>query len=431
MKRLVTRLAVIALLASAMFVPAAERIVFSADPLLGLAWLISGAPSAAVSRAAGMAIVALAVIVSLFIRRFWCRWLCPFGLILDGCRYCSRRYCSRRYCSRRLAGPRAALLGTGGKVLGCTALALTVLGGVGLLWLDPAILFLALVHGGKGAAVAFVSALFILAVTVFFPAFWCAGLCPAGGLSEILYQLGTPIRRFLAYCRFRTHNGKLPVAGRSPDTDRSPRRSFLRVLAGRAIAFFFGAAILLRLGRMEKITAAQVRPPGAVPPDLFLARCARCGQCVRSCPKNVLRSSRGQRDVGTPAADFSLGYCDDQCGRCSEVCPTGALKPLRADQRAASPMSVIELRRDHCRLWHDKECHLCQIECPAGAIRFVWNQEEYLHLPEIDAARCSGCGRCVYYCPGYNGAKGLVAGAKGLVARLPQDASPSMTEKDG
>ena len=171
---------------------------------------------------------------------------------------------------------------------------------------------------------------------------------------------------------------------------------------------------------MARGAAPAVRPPGAVKDDLFLARCARCGQCIRSCPQKVLRPSRGQWDIGTPVADFALGCCDDQCDRCAAVCPSGAIVPLTAERRPVRPMSVIRLHLDGCRLWYDRECHLCLTECPAGAIHYRWNQEEYLQLPEIDPARCSGCGRCVHYCPGYNGHKGLVA--------LPPEETPPLDE---
>ncbi|MBR2583994.1 MAG: 4Fe-4S binding protein [Thermoguttaceae bacterium] len=406
MKRLVTRLAAVALLASAMFFPAVEGFVFRADPLLGLVWLAGGAKSPTAVRAAQMVITAAVVVLSLFVRRFWCRWLCPFGLVLDGCRFCARR------CVR----PRLTRLGVAGEVIGFAALALALFGGVGLLWLDPLVLFLALVHGGKGAAVAFVWALFVLAATFFFPAFWCAGLCPAGGVSELLYKMGTPLRRLLS--RRKTSAGAEKSV--SPGTQYPPRRPFLRRIAGGAAAFFAGAAVFLRLGRMARGAAPAVRPPGAVKDDLFLARCARCGQCIRSCPQKVLRPSRGQWDVGTPVADFALGCCDDQCDRCAAVCPSGAIVPLTAERRLARPMSVIRLHLDGCRLWYDRECHLCLTECPAGAIHYRWNQEEYLQLPEIDPARCSGCGRCVHYCPGYNGRKGLVA--------LPPEETPPLNE---
>ena len=395
MKRLATRLAAVALLASAMFFPAAQTYIFRADPLLGLVWLAGGAKNAGTAGAAEAVIAASAVILPLFVRRFWCRWLCPFGLVLDGCRHCARR------CAR----PRLTRLGAAGEVIGFVALALAVFGGVGLLWLDPTILFLALVHGGRGAAVAFTWALFVLTATFFFPAFWCAGLCPAGGVSELLYKMGTPLRRLLS--RRKTSTGAEKDV--SPDARRPARRPFLRRIAGGAIAFFAGAAVFLRLGRPARGAAPAVRPPGAVKADLFLARCARCGQCIRSCPQKVLRPSRGQWDVGTPAADFAAGFCDDQCDRCAAVCPSGAIEPLAVERRSAHPMSVIHLHLDGCRLWYDRECHLCLSECPAGAIHYRWNQEEYLQLPMIDPARCSGCGRCVHYCPGYNGHKGLVA----------------------
>jgi formate hydrogenlyase subunit 6/NADH:ubiquinone oxidoreductase subunit I len=55
-----------------------------------------------------------------------------------------------------------------------------------------------------------------------------------------------------------------------------------------------------------------------------------------------------------------------------------------------------------CLLYYNKECSICRQVCPYEAVEYVWNEEEYIRAPRIDAARCPGCGACAIACPGTN-----------------------------
>jgi formate hydrogenlyase subunit 6/NADH:ubiquinone oxidoreductase subunit I len=52
-----------------------------------------------------------------------------------------------------------------------------------------------------------------------------------------------------------------------------------------------------------------------------------------------------------------------------------------------------------CLLAEDRECSACARWCPYGAIRYVFSEEQYALQPQIDPAKCNGCGACEAACP--------------------------------
>lgn len=47
------------------------------------------------------------------------------------------------------------------------------------------------------------------------------------------------------------------------------------------------------------------------------------------------------------------------CGKCVDVCPAGVFEMIGDEKKIASPKNVSECM----------ECHACEAQCPAGAIR--------------------------------------------------------------
>ncbi|MFZ1199907.1 MAG: 4Fe-4S binding protein [Desulfobacterales bacterium] len=124
-----------------------------------------------------------------------------------------------------------------------------------------------------------------------------------------------------------------------------------------------------------------VRPPGAVAEAEFLARCIKCGQCMRVCPTNVIQPGGWQAGIEglwTPVLDFRIGSsgCQYKCIACSNVCPTAALRPLSLEERlgrgqftALGPLRIgtAFVDRGRCLPWAmDTPCIVCQENCPVS-----------------------------------------------------------------
>jgi ferredoxin len=83
------------------------------------------------------------------------------------------------------------------------------------------------------------------------------------------------------------------------------RRQVLQAAGSAAAAGLLagGAALASRSAAARPVQA--IRPPGALVEDRFLAACVRCGLCVRDCPPQNLKLSRGTGvdagvAIGTP-----------------------------------------------------------------------------------------------------------------------------------
>ena len=135
---------------------------------------------------------------------------------------------------------------------------------------------------------------------------------------------------------------------------------------------------------------AELRPPWALPENAFIDHCTRCNDCLKACPTQIIVSGDG----GYPTVDFSLGECTF-CGDCVNSCQAKALVRLEPEQAAWTHKATIG---EDCLPRQGVECRVCGDFCDARAIRFPPRQGGS-PLPEIDAARCTGCGACVAPCP--------------------------------
>jgi ferredoxin-type protein NapG len=108
------------------------------------------------------------------------------------------------------------------------------------------------------------------------------------------------------------------------DQDRlsSPlgRRAFVG-LVGSCAAVFSLSGFLRLSGRNDRF----IRPPGAVPEEVFLSLCIRCDKCRAVCPYGLITPVSLTESIisaGTPAL---RGYCP-RCRLCIPACPVGALR---------------------------------------------------------------------------------------------------------
>jgi NAD-dependent dihydropyrimidine dehydrogenase PreA subunit len=366
--------------------------VVAASPLVAIGSAVAG-------RAVGLAtLVPLPVLVMVMVRRRWfCRWLCPVGLV---CELAGRLGWA--------AGRRAPRIGPVGHWFALVTLGGACLGYPALLWMDP----LALLASFLGAcwtgfdliatSAAMAGLVIILLLCLFAPGLWCARICPLGGTQELLAAAA--------------HG-----ACRKADSSDEPGWRLGRriVLAGG-----LGAACAMLARRSADGPSRPIRPPGAVDETRFCGVCLRCGNCVRTCPTGILHPDLGSHGGtvpifvagghknGTvpfgrpgflgllaPLVRFDAGYCLEDCCRCGEVCPSGAIRRIGVSEKKTARMGLARVDMGLCLLSEGRECNICKNCCPYDAIRTPFSEEEYTTVVTIDRERCPGCGACEAACP--------------------------------
>ena len=364
-RRLVVRAVALILAVSAIFGIPAVWLRFgipACSPFIGLV-------SAVASRSFTIATICSVpmLVVMVLKRRWFCRYLCPLGLMVETCGMTK----PTRLPHARIPpiGQWLALATAGGAVFGWPL----------FLWLDP----LAILSGGIGAAsmVCAVPLILVVVSSLIFPNLWCLKLCPLGGTQELLSQL----RGLVA-----ADKGEAPGASRHA----KGRRAFLGLTAGGAIA----ALIPRVLPRKEP----PLRPPGALAENAFERLCVRCGNCVRSCPSEIVRQDTSPPDLAgllAPKLNYSSNYCREDCNACTRSCPSGAIRAMNLKQKNRHKIGLARIHMPDCYLATDRECSACVISCPYDAIIDAFDRESYTTVLRVDPERCNGCGNCVLVCP--------------------------------
>jgi ferredoxin len=254
----------------------------------------------------------------------------------------------------------------------------------------------------------------VVGLNLVLPRFFCRFICPLGALFGLLgrfspWRIGKtsqkcgdccaceeycegacrPSGTFIAgecvmclNCLDRCPTGRVSFAGRPsvagevglPDLSR---RGFIVAGSGLLVASMWGVGGLAGAGR----DASLIRPPGSLDEDRFLARCIRCGQCMRVCPANIIHPAlleAGIQGLWTPAINYRLSRsgCQPNCIACGQVCPTAAIRPFSLDEKqglgefaAQGPirMGTAFVDRGRCLPWAmDRPCLVCHELCPVS-----------------------------------------------------------------
>ena len=323
-------------------------------------------------------------IVVLLRPRWFCRWVCPMGHCADGV--------SRA--GRRLGRHPVKFFPLGQWILWLTLGGAVLLPWPFLLWLDPLAIFsnaltLLAAPSTPATGLALLPALTVLLLSLVWPYIWCSKLCPLGAFQDVLSHLVKCVRSHM-----HRDKQKHPVPD---DASRVTRRAVLGTVVGAQ------CALGLWLNHVSGGKPARpLRPPGAADESKFLGLCVRCGNCIRACPTGIIKpdlGGHGWTSLMSPVLDFSEGYCREDCVACTGVCPSDALRPLPIQEKPDIHLGLPQVDMNICLLGADRECAECRRWCPYGAIRYVFSESEYCLVPQIDAAKCNGCGACENACP--------------------------------
>jgi MauM/NapG family ferredoxin protein len=371
--------------------------------------------------------LALAV-VTFFLGRVFCGWVCPLGTLIDGIDSAA---------GVRVRFPRLRQIKNHILVL----LLVLAAFGVAAAWLlDP------LAWAGRLLAplpdwIWSLLVVLILAATVAVLGrrAFCRVLCPLGALlgwiascspfARTVSPACTACGRCVERCRMAAlgpgTSDLLPsecVHCRECD-DRCPERAiaftYLRTpvprqpdpLRRQYLATLGAGAALGALARFipgPTGTRAALRPPGALPESDFEDRCIRCGTCVRICPTATLRAGAGSARLlsfQAPVLVARDGGCDFGCNACGRVCPTGAIVELPLNEKQRLVIGRAEIDRELCvAVARGQPCLVCYAACALGAIALDhdgrttrWGSQ--LLVPRVVTERCTGCGVCEARCP--------------------------------
>jgi len=420
----------------------------------------------------------LAVLVpTVFLGRFFCGWICPlgtlhhfFGNLRSERKLGWRLLESNRYKSWQklkyyvlIAGLAAAALGSG--ILGLLdpfslairSFSLAVFPGLNYAFEHVAGFGLISLKQPHFRQALLMAAVFItlLALNLRVTRLWCRALCPLGALLGVAARWSIvrleknsgqcgDCNRCLLHCqggddpipgaRWRKAECHLclncvadcPEAGlafrfgaaRSEgESANGPELSRRRALTSLAT----GAALvpLARIGAASIESRDRlVRPPGALDEPAFLARCIRCGECMKVCPSNAVHPAfleGGAEGLWTPLVVPRIGYCQPSCVLCGQACPTGAIWEFTAREKgwrgeagapASKPIRIgtAFYDRGRCLPWAmATECIVCQEWCPTSPKAIYLREADAggrkLRQPYVDPELCVGCGACEFACP--------------------------------
>jgi formate hydrogenlyase subunit 6/NADH:ubiquinone oxidoreductase subunit I len=180
-------------------------------------------------------------------------------------------------------------------------------------------------------------------------------------------------------------------------------------LAGAASGLLFQAGAR---GQGKSFNPALIRPPGAVAEEEFLARCIRCGECMKVCPTNAIQPTlfeAGLEGLWSPVLKMKLGYCEYECTLCTQVCPTDAIKLLGVEEKKNIKIGLAFFDKNRCLPYAAaRSCIVCEEHCPTPK-KAIWFEEVQVlnsrgervvvKQPHIDLELCIGCGICEKKCP--------------------------------
>ena len=369
----------------------------------------------------------VAISLTAFLGRFFCGFVCPLGTLNQFCGWLARR---GQQPPERVAANHFSKAQAVKYYFLIFFLILALMGTVQTGLIDPLPLIsrsinlamLPLVDAGLHEPRFYVSVwllgmifLGVAALNLLRPRFFCRYLCPLGAFFGLLaawspFRLGKQQAGKCGDCRMceefcegacrpsaeiitgecvlclncldRCPTGRITFANRPsaagerglPDLSR---RGVMLAGTGLLLAPLWQRGGLFGNNRDPLL----LRPPGALAEDLFLARCIRCGQCMRVCPANIIQPAlleAGVQGIWSPVINYRLGRsgCQPTCIACGQICPTAAIRPFSVAEKMGleefaeqGPIRIgtAFIDRGRCLPWAmERPCLVCQEVCPVS-----------------------------------------------------------------
>lgn len=425
------------------------------DPLLALSSMLSARQAII-----GFAPAILVVLATLALGRVWCGWICPLGTILELLRFHRKVEIPQglrkfKYLLLFLIlffsllanltliffDPITILVRTLTALYSSitalySSIGLSLASGIVVKLPEYPVGGVIISYQGRPFRLTWVFALFftaILATNLLSKRFWCRYLCPLGALLGFFSKVAWINRRVgegctgCGLCAKECTMGTIIANDFASDSGecilclncltRCPREAIafksrpLRPSWGyeydpsrRQILTSLGASLfavgIMRLTRSRN--PWLLRPPGARESD-FLAKCIRCGRCMKICPTSALQPSfleGGLEGIWTPRLIPRIGYCDYSCTACGNVCPSGAIPSLSLSEKRRKVIGIAYADWNRCI-----GCMLCLEVCPVPGKAIIETEEflseidGFVKRPLVIVDMCIGCGLCEYNCP--------------------------------
>ena len=250
--------------------------------------------------------------------------------------------------------------------------------------------------------------------------FDCTSVCPN---SAITYRRGRhrlvmPMMQALDSGNARFNETSCSSAETSCEGQQTRREFLATVFSGLPLASMLASAPL----NPDLEPLNPVHPPGLQSAEELRLRCTSCGACSAACPSGIIRpmeSLRSLRAPLRPVLEFDSGWCRYDCVKCTQVCPTEALEPLTVSEKHIFVIGKARVVPQFCLEFTQGEgCSECVRRCPRQAITIAVVERpeseggqpasvpeltpggKVRRLPQVDSAKCIGCGACRFYCPG-------------------------------
>lgn len=317
----------------------------------------------------------------------------------------------------------------------------------------------------------------VLALGLLRPRFWCRHVCPTGAVFSLGARLRLAGRRVTSACigcnqcveacpfdainpdwstrddactSCQTCGGACPtkaitfvgrtavVADEKPIEEESAQPLVSRrAVLGAGLAGACGA-VGIRLSGPGAGHAPLLRPPGSLSEERFLDQCIRCDDCVRVCPDNVLQPlgfERGLDGLWTPVVRPDWAGCEPSCNACGQACPTGAIRALPIEEKRHARIGLAAVDATTCLPWAGHEaCQLCVDACRDAGYDAIEFRKAHVEVgadgapvegsgfdaPEVDAAKCVGCGLCQSRCVAINVGERKVLGVSAITVSAAQ-----------